>query len=136
MSAITFLGQQVAEKFPIVKSWKLPSPATVSLDSAGVRTGDYHVMILDLMMPKLDGIEVLKRVRAVDSDIAVVIFTAHPNLDSAEPAVVQRVRAAVTDQIVGRRVALHARERLAEIVRIGEGLSAGVARERHERVLG
>jgi DNA-binding NtrC family response regulator len=48
-----------------------------------VRIGDYHVMILDLMMPKLDGIEVLKRVRAVDSDIAVVIFTAHPNLDSA-----------------------------------------------------
>ena len=48
-----------------------------------VRAGDYHVMILDLMMPKLDGIEVLKRVRAVDSDIAVVIFTAHPNLDSA-----------------------------------------------------
>ena len=48
-----------------------------------VRTGDYHVMILDLMMPKLDGIEVLKRVRAIDSDIAVVIFTAHPNLDSA-----------------------------------------------------
>ena len=48
-----------------------------------VRTGDYHVMILDLMMPKMDGIEVLKRVRGVDSDIAVVIFTAHPNLDSA-----------------------------------------------------
>jgi DNA-binding NtrC family response regulator len=48
-----------------------------------VRAGDYHVLILDLMMPKLDGIEVLKRIRAVDSDIAVVIFTAHPNLDSA-----------------------------------------------------
>ena len=48
-----------------------------------VRQGDYHVLILDLMMPKLDGIEVLKRIRAVDSDIAVVIFTAHPNLDSA-----------------------------------------------------
>ncbi|HKY37943.1 MAG TPA: response regulator [Polyangiaceae bacterium] len=48
-----------------------------------VRAGDYHVLILDLMMPKMDGIEVLKRIRAVDSDIAVVIFTAHPNLDSA-----------------------------------------------------
>jgi DNA-binding NtrC family response regulator len=48
-----------------------------------VRQGDYHVLILDLMMPKLDGIEVLKKVRAIDSDIAVVIFTAHPNLDSA-----------------------------------------------------
>ena len=48
-----------------------------------VRQGDYHVLILDLMMPKLDGIEVLKKVRSIDSDIAVVIFTAHPNLDSA-----------------------------------------------------
>ncbi|HEX6271988.1 MAG TPA: response regulator [Polyangiaceae bacterium] len=48
-----------------------------------IRQGEYHVMILDVMMPKLDGIEVLKRVRAVDSDVAVIMFTAHPNLDTA-----------------------------------------------------
>jgi two-component system, OmpR family, response regulator len=48
-----------------------------------IRQGDYHVMILDLMVPKMDGIEVLKKIRAIDSDIAVIIFTAHPNLDSA-----------------------------------------------------
>ena len=48
-----------------------------------VRQGEYHVMILDVMMPKLDGIEVLKRVRAVDSDVAVIMFTAHPNLETA-----------------------------------------------------
>src|SRR5581483_4103421 len=48
-----------------------------------VKKGGYHLMILDLMMPKMDGIEVLKRVRKVDTDIAVVIFTGFPNLDTA-----------------------------------------------------
>jgi len=31
----------------------------------------------------MDGIEVLKRIRKVDNDIAVVIFTGFPNLESA-----------------------------------------------------
>ena len=48
-----------------------------------VRQGGYHLIILDLMMPKLDGIEVLRRIRKLDSDIAVVIFTGYPNLESA-----------------------------------------------------
>jgi len=48
-----------------------------------IRTGGYHMMILDLMMPNLDGIEVLKRIREIDTDLAVVIFTGYPNLESA-----------------------------------------------------
>ncbi len=48
-----------------------------------IRQGGYHLIILDLMMPKLDGIEVLRRIRKLDTDIAVVIFTGFPNLESA-----------------------------------------------------
>ena len=34
-------------------------------------------------MPKLDGIEALKKIRKIDSDVAVVIFTGYPNLETA-----------------------------------------------------
>jgi len=48
-----------------------------------VRAGGYHLVVLDLMMPKVDGVEILKRIRKVDDDIAVVIFTGYPSLDTA-----------------------------------------------------
>jgi DNA-binding NtrC family response regulator len=48
-----------------------------------VKAGAYHLVILDLMMPKLHGIEVLKRIRKVDTDVAIVIFTGYPSLETA-----------------------------------------------------
>lgn len=51
--------------------------------SAELKKNDYHLVILDLMMPKRDGIEVLREIRKQDKDIAVVIFTGYPNLDTA-----------------------------------------------------
>lgn len=51
-----------------------------------VRNGRYHLIILDVMMPKLDGIAVLKRIRHIDGDAAVVMFTGFPNLDTAVAA--------------------------------------------------
>lgn len=51
-----------------------------------VRNGQYHLIVLDVMMPKIDGIEVLKRIRHIDGDAAVVMFTGYPNLDTAVAA--------------------------------------------------
>jgi len=48
-----------------------------------VKSGGYHLVVLDLMMPKVDGVEVLSRIRKVDSDVAVVIFTGYPSLETA-----------------------------------------------------
>ena len=39
---ITFLGQQIAEKHPVVKDWKLGSPAAVPLDSLVTGKGPYR----------------------------------------------------------------------------------------------
>lgn len=51
--------------------------------TAELKREEYHLAILDLMMPKRDGIEVLREIRKHDKDLAVVIFTGYPNLDTA-----------------------------------------------------
>lgn len=53
------------------------------LVTAELKRDEYHLVILDLMMPKRDGIEVLRDIRKHDKDLAVVIFTGYPNLDTA-----------------------------------------------------
>ncbi len=56
-----------------------------------LRGKHFHMVILDLMMPKISGIELLNRIREMDNDIAIVVFTAHPSIDSAVASLQQNV---------------------------------------------
>ena len=42
VSAVTFLGERTVRKHPELETWKVPSPATVHLDSLGMREGRYR----------------------------------------------------------------------------------------------
>lgn len=46
-----------------------------------LENGDYDGVILDIMMPKLDGISVLKEIRAKGSHIPVLMLTAKAEID-------------------------------------------------------
>jgi DNA-binding NtrC family response regulator len=48
-----------------------------------LKNGDYHLVVLDMMMPQMSGTEVLEQIRKIDSDIAVVVATAYPTVDTA-----------------------------------------------------
>lgn len=68
-----------------------------ALDVLGGRRGqDVRVMVLDLLMPGMDGLEVLERMRAEAIDIPVVVQTAKGSIDT----VVAAMRAGAFDFVV------------------------------------
>jgi DNA-binding NtrC family response regulator len=71
------------ETFLTKDGYEVDSLSDAEMAAETVRQGDYHLVVLDLMMPKVDGIDVLKQIRKIDSDVAVVIFTGYPSLDTA-----------------------------------------------------
>ncbi len=58
VSAITFLGEVISEKHPIVRSWIAPSPASVNIDSLTQYNGPYRAfkeMGLASIYPMIEG---------------------------------------------------------------------------------
>jgi len=58
-----------------------------------VKADDYHVCVLDLMMPKLNGIDLLEQIRQTDDDLAVIILTGYPSLETATSSIQHDVSA-------------------------------------------
>jgi len=53
---------------------------------AMVRAGNYDIVVTDLKMPGLSGMEVLKTLRKERPDITVIIFTGYANVETAREA--------------------------------------------------
>jgi len=51
----------------------------------------YDLMVLDMQMPEMSGVEVMRRAREVHPDLAIVILTAHASVESAIAAVKSNV---------------------------------------------
>lgn len=60
---------------------------------ATLRSDEYHLAVLDLMMPKLSGIDLLAQIREVDDDIAIIILTGYPSLETATSSIERDVSA-------------------------------------------
>ncbi|MBI4514536.1 MAG: sigma-54-dependent Fis family transcriptional regulator [Deltaproteobacteria bacterium] len=60
-----------------------------------IETGDFHLVITDLSMDGMDGLQVLERARAFDPDVAVVMITAY----GSEKIAVQAMKAGAADYI-------------------------------------
>ncbi|BDQ37013.1 response regulator [Pseudodesulfovibrio nedwellii] len=59
--------------------------ADITIASSGqeaidkIRVIDFDVVILDVMMPEMNGIETLRRIKAIKPNLPVIILTGHAN---------------------------------------------------------
>jgi DNA-binding NtrC family response regulator len=58
-----------------------------------IREEIFHIVMLDLMMPTMSGLELLAQIREIDDDIAVIILTGHPSYETAQTAITGDVSA-------------------------------------------
>src|SRR5688572_22730455 len=63
---------------------------------ATLRPGEYDLLLTDLMMPGMDGIDLITAVGRIDPDIGAVVMTGHGAIDTA----VQAMRSGALDYIV------------------------------------
>ena len=52
-----------------------------------IKQGSYDVVILDIKMPKMDGMDVIEKIQAKKPDLPVVMISGHGNIDTAVEAV-------------------------------------------------
>ena len=50
------------------------------------RPGQFDIIISDLVMPEIDGVELLQQIREHDSEVVFVMMTGHPSIDTAVEA--------------------------------------------------
>lgn len=60
------------------------SSAKRALDS--LRAGQHDLLLTDLMMPELNGIELIRAARTIDPDLAGIVMTGHGTIDTAVAA--------------------------------------------------
>ena len=75
--------------------YSVDTPTSPTRAIEELRSQSHHLVVLDLMMPKVDGIELLRSIRRFDTDVAVVVLTGYPSVETA----VQSLKLNVSDYV-------------------------------------
>jgi len=94
-----------------------------------VKRSEFHILIIDLMMPKLDGISLIRQIRKFDNDVAIVVFTGYPTLDSA----VSALKLNVSDYVKKPFEPDELRDKIGEILR-KKGVHLNPEEELHKSI--
>ena len=94
---------------------------------ATLQRQQFHAILLDIMMPGISGISLLQQIRAQDREIAVIILTGYPEVDTAI--------ASIQLSVTGYLKKPFATEELRAILS-GVAKKRGLSQNREERLCG
>jgi DNA-binding NtrC family response regulator len=85
--------REYLQDFLNAEGFEVTTLADPSMAVERIRDEVFHLVVLDLMMPKISGLDLLAQIRAVDDDIAVIILTGYPSLETASASIQHEVSA-------------------------------------------
>jgi DNA-binding NtrC family response regulator len=85
--------REYLQDFLQAEGFEVTTLADPSLAVERIRDEVFHLVVLDLMMPKISGLDLLAQIRSVDDDIAVIILTGYPSLETASASIQHEVSA-------------------------------------------
>ncbi len=107
-----------------------------------IKEGRHQIVLLDVRMPEVDGVELLREIRSIDSDVCVIVMTAYPSVESAvdtmksdafdylrKPFELEQLRAVIQRAIREKGLMIDAEERVNQL------LGAKIRQLRKERAL-
>ena len=107
-----------------------------------IKEGRHQIVLLDVRMPEMDGVELLREIRMIDSDICVIVMTAYPSVESAvdtmksdafdylrKPFELEQLRGVIQRAIREKGLMIDAEERVNQL------LGAKIRQLRKERTL-
>ncbi len=106
---------------------------TAAIDA--LKQEEYHLVVLDLMMPKLGGLDLLEQIRRVDDDLAVIILTGYPSLETATASIQHEVSAYLKKPFTSeefREVLLRISKKKGLVLRKEDALHATIGRHIRE----
>ena len=75
-----------AERILSKEKWKVKTAENGERGLELIKSDDFHILLLDLMMPGIRGMEVLKKVQEVNQDLLVIVITGYATVENAVEA--------------------------------------------------